>query len=260
MPWRLNRCVSELSCVHQRWTEYGRLLDMAPADESDIWAYRSLMQARFATYLRGASTTISWSHCRFVPGLGIRGFLLERGVIRFLYGRPLETLLLTWGVSLMIQQGLRLWFGRGERGRELARWLSGGIPVMIGVQLPTTALLIALPRSASSVVPPALAGPSGSAYARGHPEPGMAPAWASVRGGSTRVTFALGRAWPASRAARSPRSATWAGARPEHIVDSFMVVVRVGREAGREHPRRDRHRRGSTRSSNGNGRGLRGRF
>ena len=32
-------------------------------------------------------------------------------VIRFLYGRPLETLLLTWGVSLMIQQGLRLWFG-----------------------------------------------------------------------------------------------------------------------------------------------------
>ena len=39
------------------------------------------------------------------------GFVLERGVIRFLYGRPLETLLLTWGVSLMIQQGLRLWFG-----------------------------------------------------------------------------------------------------------------------------------------------------
>ena len=42
---------------------------------------------------------------------GAAGFVLERGVIRFLYGRPLETLLLTWGVSLMIQQGLRLWFG-----------------------------------------------------------------------------------------------------------------------------------------------------
>jgi branched-subunit amino acid ABC-type transport system permease component len=37
---------------------------------------------------------------------GAAGFVLERGVIRFLYGRPLETLLLTWGISLMIQQGL----------------------------------------------------------------------------------------------------------------------------------------------------------
>jgi len=36
---------------------------------------------------------------------GAAGFVLERGVIRFLYGRPLETLLLTWGISLMIQQG-----------------------------------------------------------------------------------------------------------------------------------------------------------
>ena len=59
------------------------------------------------------------------------GFLLERGVIRFLYGRPLETLLLTWGVSLMIQQGLRLWFGAANVDVTSPRWLSGGIPVMI---------------------------------------------------------------------------------------------------------------------------------
>ena len=36
------------------------------------------------------------------------GVVLERGVIRRLYGRPLETLLLTWGASLIIQQALRL--------------------------------------------------------------------------------------------------------------------------------------------------------
>ena len=64
------------------------------------------------------------------------GFLLERGVIRFLYGRPLETLLLTWGVSLMIQQGLRALVRRRQRGRHVAPWLSGGIPVMIGAPAP----------------------------------------------------------------------------------------------------------------------------
>ncbi|NEO87877.1 MAG: hypothetical protein F6J87_27015, partial [Spirulina sp. SIO3F2] len=35
------------------------------------------------------------------------GLILERGVIRFLYGRPLETLLATWGVSLILQQAVR---------------------------------------------------------------------------------------------------------------------------------------------------------
>ncbi|MFM8307921.1 MAG: ABC transporter permease subunit, partial [Microcystis aeruginosa] len=38
---------------------------------------------------------------------GLAGLLLERGVIRFLYGRPLETLLATWGVSLILQQFVR---------------------------------------------------------------------------------------------------------------------------------------------------------
>jgi urea transport system permease protein len=72
----------------------------------------------------------------------VAGFLLERGVIRFLYGRPLETLLLTWGVSLVIQQGLRLWFGAANVDVTSPRWLSGGVPVMIGVQLPYNRLFI----------------------------------------------------------------------------------------------------------------------
>lgn len=70
------------------------------------------------------------------------GFALERGIIRHLYGRPLETLLLTWGVSLMIQQGLRLWFGAANVDVTSPRWLSGGVPVMIGVQLPYNRLFI----------------------------------------------------------------------------------------------------------------------
>jgi len=73
---------------------------------------------------------------------GAAGFALERGVIRFLYGRPLETLLLTWGVSLMIQQGLRLWFGAANVDVTSPRWLSGGVPVMVGLQLPYNRIFI----------------------------------------------------------------------------------------------------------------------
>ena len=46
---------------------------------------------------------------------GLLGVLLERCLIRFLYGRPLETLLATWGVSLILQQGLELTFGLGAK-------------------------------------------------------------------------------------------------------------------------------------------------
>jgi urea transport system permease protein len=73
---------------------------------------------------------------------GAAGFALERGVIRFLYGRPLETLLLTWGISLMIQQGLRLWFGAANVDVISPTWLSGGVPVMVGFQLPFNRLFI----------------------------------------------------------------------------------------------------------------------
>jgi urea transport system permease protein len=43
--------------------------------------------------------------------VGLAGYLLERGLIRFLYGRPLDTLLATWGVGLILQQAVRLIFG-----------------------------------------------------------------------------------------------------------------------------------------------------
>jgi urea transport system permease protein len=70
------------------------------------------------------------------------GLVLERGVIRFLYGRPLETLLLTWGASLIIQQGLRLWFGAANVDVSSPSWLSGGFPVMVGVTFPYNRVFI----------------------------------------------------------------------------------------------------------------------
>jgi len=70
------------------------------------------------------------------------GLVLERGVIRFLYGRPLETLLLTWGASLIIQQALRLWFGAANVDVSAPSWLSGGVPVMVGLTLPYNRVFI----------------------------------------------------------------------------------------------------------------------
>ncbi|MEY9625948.1 urea ABC transporter permease subunit UrtB [Sinorhizobium fredii] len=56
---------------------------------------------------------------------GAVGMAMERGVIRFLYGRPLETLLATWGISLILQQSVRSIFGPTNREVGNPSWMSG---------------------------------------------------------------------------------------------------------------------------------------
>jgi urea transport system permease protein len=57
---------------------------------------------------------------------GAVGVALERCLIRFLYGRPLETLLATWGVSLILQQAVRSIFGSPNREVSNPSWMTGG--------------------------------------------------------------------------------------------------------------------------------------
>ncbi|TGR22207.1 MULTISPECIES: urea ABC transporter permease subunit UrtB [unclassified Mesorhizobium] len=57
------------------------------------------------------------------------GLIIERGVIRFLYGRPLETLLATWGVSLILQQAVRSIFGPTNQEVGNPSWMSGSFDV-----------------------------------------------------------------------------------------------------------------------------------
>ena len=73
---------------------------------------------------------------------GGMGLLLERCLIRFLYGRPLETLLATWGVSLILQQAVRQIFGAANVSVVSPNWLSGGIQILVGVYLPYNRLFI----------------------------------------------------------------------------------------------------------------------
>ncbi|MBB4236074.1 urea ABC transporter permease subunit UrtB [Rhizobium esperanzae] len=56
---------------------------------------------------------------------GFVGLVIERAVIRYLYGRPLETLLATWGVSLILQQAVRSIFGPTNREVRNPSWMSG---------------------------------------------------------------------------------------------------------------------------------------
>ena len=60
---------------------------------------------------------------------GLFGIAIERGVIRFLYGRPLETLLATFGISLILQQLVRSIFSPLNRSVETPLWMSGALEI-----------------------------------------------------------------------------------------------------------------------------------
>jgi urea transport system permease protein len=70
------------------------------------------------------------------------GALLEKAVIRHLYGRPLETLLATWGISLILMQAVRTIFGAQNVGVENPSWMSGSLTVLGDVTLPLNRLII----------------------------------------------------------------------------------------------------------------------
>jgi len=72
------------------------------------------------------------------------GVLIERGCIRFLYGRPLETLLATWGVSLILQQLVRSLFGANNREVANPDWIAGAISIGGGVSVTVNRVYIVL--------------------------------------------------------------------------------------------------------------------
>src|SRR5690606_5672832 len=72
------------------------------------------------------------------------GVLLERTVIRRLYGRPLETLLATWGLSLILIQATRMLFGAQNVSVANPSWLSGGWDLMPNVVVPYSRVAVLL--------------------------------------------------------------------------------------------------------------------
>ena len=120
------------------------VINMAHGELMMIGAYATyVVQGLFQKYLPGA---FDWYLLASVPvafmASALVGAALERSVIRFLYGRPLETLLATWGISLMLMQLVRTIFGAQNVGVENPSWMSGGVQVMGNLSLPYNRLVI----------------------------------------------------------------------------------------------------------------------
>ncbi len=73
---------------------------------------------------------------------GSLGMLVEWGLIRHLYKRPLDTLLATWGLSLILQQAYRSVFGAREVGVELPQWMMGSKQVTDTIEVPINGIFV----------------------------------------------------------------------------------------------------------------------
>jgi len=120
------------------------VINMAHGELIMVGAYTTyVVQNVFRGYAPGA---FDWYLACAVPAAfftsALVGMVLERSVIRWLYGRPLETLLATWGISLMLIQAVRTLFGAANVQVENPVWMSGGIEVLANVVLPWSRIVI----------------------------------------------------------------------------------------------------------------------
>lgn len=159
---------------------------------------------------------------------GAVGVALERGVIRFLYGRPLETLLSTWGISLVLQQLVRTVFGAPNKEVANPAWMTGGLDMGGGFTLTWNRLVIIV---FCMVVLAALAallrysrfGLMMRAVAQNRP---MAAAMGIRTGRIDALTFGLGSGIAGiAGVALSQIGNVSPNLGQGYIVDSFMVVV-----------------------------------
>jgi urea transport system permease protein len=97
--------------------------------------FKTHLPAWFDAYLVAAVP------CAFLAAAMV-GAVLERLVLRHLYGRPLETLLATWGISLILMQSVRSMFGAQNVAVENPAWMSGGLTVLSNLTLPWNRMLI----------------------------------------------------------------------------------------------------------------------
>ena len=120
------------------------VINMAHGELMMVGAYATyVIQNLFKAYLPGL---FDYYVLLAIPAsflaAALVGAALERSVIRWLYGRPLETLLATWGISLVLQQSVRSIFGAQNVPVENPAWLSGGVQAMSNLTLPYNRLAI----------------------------------------------------------------------------------------------------------------------
>jgi urea transport system permease protein len=120
------------------------VINMAHGELMMIGAYATyLVQGLFQKYLPGAfdAYLIAAVPAAFLAS-ALVGAILERSVLRFLYGRPLETRLAPWGISLILMQLVRTVFGAQNVAVENPSWMSGGWQALPNLTLPYNRLVI----------------------------------------------------------------------------------------------------------------------
>ncbi len=120
------------------------VINMAHGELMMIGAYATyVVQMFFRQYWPGAfdAYLLAAVPVAFLSS-ALVGAALERTILRHLYGRPLETLLATWGISLMLMQGVRSLFGAQNVGVENPAWMSGSLQILPNLQLPWNRLII----------------------------------------------------------------------------------------------------------------------
>lgn len=121
------------------------VINMAHGELIMIGAYATYVtQNLFISYAPPA-----WFDVYFIVALPIAfgvaaliGWLLEVVLIRHLYGRPLDSLLATWGVGMMLQQLARTIFGAPNVGVSSPAWLNGGLTIADGIVFPYKRIFI----------------------------------------------------------------------------------------------------------------------
>lgn len=120
------------------------VINMAHGEMVMLGAYTTYVtQQLFKMYVPGVAdyALIAAIPAAFIVS-GLLGIAIERGIIRFLYGRPLETLLATWGVSLMLQQAVRSIFGPTNKDVASPSWMSGSLDFSGGLSLTMNRIFI----------------------------------------------------------------------------------------------------------------------
>jgi urea transport system permease protein len=120
------------------------VINMAHGEMLMLGAYSTYtVQTLFHNYLPGAQQfyLLAAIPVAFLATGGV-GVVMERSVIRHLYGRPLETLLATWGISLVLIQTMRLIFGAQNVSVANPDWLAGGTHIAQGLVLPWSRIAV----------------------------------------------------------------------------------------------------------------------
>ncbi len=120
------------------------VINMAHGEFMILGAYTTYLTSRFFQDFMPALFPIYFFVAMILAFIasGALGMLVEWGLIRFLYKRPLDTLLATWGLSLILQQSYRSIFGAREVGVDLPAWMLGAVNLTDTIQIPINGLFV----------------------------------------------------------------------------------------------------------------------